>query len=54
MVGLIKVVHKISQEEFLEAYMKNHRNNRGECFKTNADRLFNYLRTSGYIEAKEG
>jgi len=47
------MVNKISQEEFLEAYMKNHRNNRGESFKTNADRLFNYLRASGYIEVKE-
>lgn len=45
-----KLVNKISREEFLDAYMNQHSNTRGETFQSNSDRLFNWLHNHGYIE----
>ena len=45
------MVAKISREEFLDAYMNQHSNTRGETFQSNSDRLFYWLRNHGYIKA---
>ena len=47
------MVEEITEEELVEAYARLHYGKTGETLKSNAERLYEWLKDNGYILTEE-